>query len=186
MHHIRPLLLASLLLSAAAPAYADFTFIVGSNQTPDSRAVKGFAIAAGKMIATEFEYASNGENLEKVTPALRTFMGNLLVQTPFAVAGFQPYATAGLGYYRERMDTHQESAFAFNSGVGVKTKIFGPLMVRVDYRVLKLRGEPLFGTVHRVYSGVHLAFYLFRRPDRISVDRDSGRVLAARAPRRRR
>jgi len=24
--------------------------------------------------------------------------------------------------------------------------------------VLKLRGEPLFGTVHRVYSGVHLAF----------------------------
>ena len=60
--------------------------------------------------------------------------------------------------YRERLDTHQETAWAFNSGVGVKTSIFGPLKARVDYRVLKLRGDPLFGTVHRVYSGVHLAF----------------------------
>ncbi len=33
----------------------------------------------------------------EATPALRTFMGNMLVQTPFAVAGFQPYATAGIG-----------------------------------------------------------------------------------------
>ena len=158
MPHIRSFLLVSLLLSLAAPAYADFTFIVGSNQTPNNRAVKGFALGGGGMIATEFEYATNGENLEEVTPALRTFMGNMLVQSPIPIAGFQPYATAGLGYYRERFDTHQESGFGFNSGVGVKTKIFGPLMVRVDYRVLKLRGEPLFGTVHRVYSGVHLAF----------------------------
>jgi hypothetical protein len=158
MRHIRSFLLASLLLSLAAPAYADLTFIVGSNQTPAARGVKGFAIGGGGMIATEFEYASNGENLAESTPSLRTFMGNMLVQTPFAVAGFQPYATAGLGYYRERLDTHQESAFAFNSGVGVKAKIFGPLMARVDYRVFKLRGDPLFSTVHRIYSGVHLAF----------------------------
>ena len=158
MRHIRPILLAALLLSVAAPAYADLTFIVGANQTPSSRAVKGFALGGGGLVAMEFEYASNGENLSDVTPALRTFMGNLLLQTPFAVAGFQPYATAGLGYYRERLDTLQESGLGFNSGVGVKTKIFGPLMVRVDYRILKLRGEPLYGTVHRIYSGVHLAF----------------------------
>ena len=158
MRHIRPILLAALLVSVAAPAYADLTFIVGSNQTPANRAVKGFAIGGGGMIATEFEYATNGENIAEVTPALRTFMGNLMVQTPFAVAGFQPYATVGLGYYRERLDTLQESGFGFNSGVGVKVKIFGPLMTRVDYRVMKLRGEPLYGTVHRVYTGVHLAF----------------------------
>jgi opacity protein-like surface antigen len=110
------------------------------------------------MIASEFEYASNGENLSEVTPALRTFMGNLLVQSPFPVAGFQPYATAGIGYYRERLDTLQESGLGFNAGVGVKTRVFGPLMVRVDYRNFKLRGEPIYGTVHRIYSGVHLAF----------------------------
>ena len=158
MRHLRPLVLALLLTAIAAPAYADLTFIVGSNQTPSSRAVKGFAIGGGGMIATEFEYANNGENIEEATPGLRTFMGNLLVQTPFAVAGFQPYATAWLGYYRERLDTRQESAFAFNSGVGLKVRIFGPLMARADYRVLKLRGEPLYSTVHRVYSGIHLAF----------------------------
>ena len=158
MRHLRPLVLALLLTAIAAPAYADLTFIVGSNQTPSSRTVKGFAIGGGGMIAMEFEYANNGENIAEATPGLRTFMGNLLVQTPIAIAGFQPYATAGLGYYRERLDTHQESAFAFNTGVGIKAKIFGPLMARFDYRVLKLRGEPLYGTVHRVYSGVHLAF----------------------------
>jgi hypothetical protein len=158
MRHIRPFILALGLVAIAAPAYADLTFIVGSNQTPSSRSVKGFAIGGGGMIATEFEYANNGENLEEATPGLRTFMGNVLVQTPFAVAGFQPYATAGIGYYRERLDAHQESALAFNSGVGMKVKIFGPLMGRADYRVMKLRGEPLYSTVHRVYSGVHLAF----------------------------
>ena len=158
MRHIRPLVLAALLLTVAAPASADLTFIIGSNQTPSSRQTKGFAIGGGGMIATEFEYANNGDNLEEATPGLRTFMGNALVQTPFPVAGFQPYATAGFGWYRERLDTQQESGFAVNTGVGVKRRIFGPLMVRVDYRVLKLKGEPIYGTVHRVYSGVHLAF----------------------------
>lgn len=158
MRLIRPLVLAGLVLGTAAPAHADFTFIIGSNNTPSGRTVKGFALGSGGMIATEFEYANNGEDIDESTPGLRTFMGNLVVQTPFPVAGFQPYATAGIGYYRERLDTHQESSIGFNSGVGIKRNIFGPLRVRFDYRVLKLRGEPLYGTVHRVYSGVHLAF----------------------------
>jgi hypothetical protein len=158
MQLIRPLVIAALLLATAAPASADFTFIVGSNTTPSKRAFKGFTFGGGGMIATEFEYANNGESLDEGTPALRTFMGNMLVQTPFPVAGFQPYATAGLGYYRERLDVLEESGLAFNSGVGVKRNIFGPLKVRLDYRVLKLRGEPIHGSVHRVYSGIHLAF----------------------------
>jgi hypothetical protein len=154
----RPLLVVGLLLASTAPAYADFTFFLGSNQTPANRGLRGFALGGGRLIGFEFEYASNGENLDEVTPALRTFSGNALLQTPFAVAGFQPYVTAGTGIYRERMETQQETAWAFNTGVGVKTSLFGPLKVRVDYRVLKLRGEPLYPTVHRVYSGVHLAF----------------------------
>ena len=162
MRLIRPILVTALLVTAllvvASPAYADFTFFVGANQTPDSRSLKGFALGGGKMIAFEFEYANNGQNLDKATPGLRTFLGNALVQTPFAVVGFQPYATAGTGMYRETLGTRQESAWSFNSGVGVKTSVFGPLKIRVDYRVLKLRGDPLYSTVHRVYSGVHLTF----------------------------
>jgi len=174
MRLIRSIVLAALCLATAVPAYADFTFIVGSNTTPSKRTVKGFALGGGGMIATEFEYANNGQDTEDGAPGLRTLMGNLLVQTPIAVAGFQPYATVGIGYYREKFELdpdvpaggdaaglsadHQESGLVFNSGVGVKRNIFGPLKVRIDYRVLKLRGEPLYGTVHRVYSGVHLAF----------------------------
>ena len=161
MRLVRLLLIAALLLGVSAPAYADFTFIIGSNRTPSSRAVKGFAVGGGGMIATEFEYANNGEDLdneEGPTPGLRTFLGNLLLQTPFPVAGFQPYGLVGTGVYRETLDTHKETAWAFHTGVGLKRRIFGPLMVRVDYRVLKLRGEPLHSNVQRVYSGIHLAF----------------------------
>jgi opacity protein-like surface antigen len=162
MRLIRPLLIIALIVTAllvvASPAYADFTFFGGWNQTPTNRALKGFALGGGKMIAFEFEYANNGQDIEEGTPGLRTFLGNVLVQPPFAVAGFQPYATAGTGMYRETLDTHQESAWSFNTGVGVKTSVFGPLKVRVDYRVLKLRGNPLYSTVNRVYTGVHLVF----------------------------
>ena len=161
MQLVRPLLAAVLLLGFTAPAYADFTFIIGSNRTPSSRTAKGFAVGGGGMIATEFEYANNGEDLDDEdgpTPGLRTFLGNLLLQTPFPVAGFQPYGLVGTGVYRETLDAHQETAWAFHSGVGVKRRIFGPVMVRLDYRVLKLRGEPLHSNVHRVYTGFHVAF----------------------------
>ena len=158
MRLFRLILVTALLVAGASPAYADFTFFIGSNRTPSNRSVKGFALGSGQMIGLEFEYANNGENLEEATPGLRTFLGNLLVQSPIPIAGFQPYATVGTGLYRETLDTHRETAWSFNSGVGVKTTIFGPIKVRVDYRILKLRGEPLYGTVHRVYSGVHLVF----------------------------
>ena len=161
MRLVRPLLTTVLLVGFSAPAYADFTFIIGSNRTPSSRTVKGFAIGGGGMIATEFEYANNGEDLdneEGPTPGLRTFLGNLLLQTPFPVAGFQPYGLVGTGVYRETLEAQRETAWAFHSGVGVKRRIFGPVMVRLDYRVLKLRGEPLHSNVHRVYTGFHVAF----------------------------
>ena len=158
MRLIRPLLLATAMFLAAAPAYADFTVFVGKNQTPSSRTLRGFAAGSGQMIAFEFEYANNGEDLEEAEPGLRTFFGNVLVQTPFSIFGFQPYATVGTGLYRETLDTRSETAWSFNSGVGTKVTLFGPLKARVDYRVLKLNGDPLYSTVHRVYSGIHLTF----------------------------
>jgi len=47
----------------------------------------------------------------------------------------------------------------FNTGGGAKINVIGPLRLRVDYRALKLRGEPLRDSViHRWYAGVNLAF----------------------------
>lgn len=151
-------------LACAAPAYADATLIIGRNQTPTERPVGGFAIGAGRMIGFEFEYASNGEEEdegEELAPALKTFMGNVYVRTPMSIAGFQPYATVGIGFYRESLDVvdHEETAFGSNAGVGVNITIWGPLRARIDYRRIKLSGEPFVDeTVHRVYSGFAVKF----------------------------
>jgi hypothetical protein len=110
------------------------------------------------VVGFEFEFAQTSENLVEAAPALRTGMGNVLVQTPVAVAGMQFYLTAGGGVYRERLAERQETHVGINSGGGVKVSLLGPIKARVDYRIFKLRGEPLCSTVHRVYAGLNLSF----------------------------
>jgi hypothetical protein len=159
MRLIRLAALTLLLTAAAAPAFADATLFIGSNSSPSNRQVKGFAGGIGLLIVGfEFEYANTSEDLAKAAPSLQTYMGNGLVQTPFAIMGFQPYLTIGGGVYRERLDTRQETQFGINSGGGVKISLLGPLRARVDYRVFTLRGDPLHSTAHRVYAGVNLKF----------------------------
>ena len=85
-------------------------------------------------------------------------MANVLFQTPFPIAGLQFYATTGAGGYRETLGERQETSAGLNTGAGVKISLLGPLRARVDYRVFKLRGEPLHSTVHRFYTGVNLNF----------------------------
>ena len=51
-----------------------------------------------------------------------------------------------------------ETNAAMNIGGGAKIKLVGPLRVRLDYRVFKLQGSPLYETYHRFYAGANLAF----------------------------
>jgi len=146
-------------LAMTTAASADATLFIGNNATPNSRPVRGFAVGAGLLIVgVEFEYASSNEEPENAAPRLRTGMGNLLLQTPFAIAGVQPYFTTGGGVYRETLGTRQETQFGLNTGGGVKVSLIGPLRARFDYRVFKLRGDPLHDVVHRVYGGINLRF----------------------------
>jgi hypothetical protein len=155
----RSLSAVALLLAVATPAAADATMFVGTTSTPSNRTTKGFAVGAGLLVvAFEFEYASTGEDLLEAAPSLWTGMGNVLLQTPFAVMGLQPYVTTGGGLYRERLDTHQETHIGMSTGAGVKISLLGPVRARIDYRVFKLRGEPLHDTVHRAYAGLNLRF----------------------------
>ena len=159
MKPTRALILATLLVAIASPAFADATVFIGSAFNPDNRAVKGFAIGAGILVlGFEFEYAEVSESEENAAPGLRTGMGNVLVQTPFPIAGMQFYATAGGGLYRERLGDQHETHVGANTGGGVKITLAGPIRARVDYRVFKLRGEPLHSVVNRVYAGLNLAF----------------------------
>jgi hypothetical protein len=147
------------LLVFSTPAFADATLFIGSTATPSHRNVKGFAFGAGLVIiGFEFELANTVEAPADGAPQLRTGMGNVLLQTPIPVAGMQFYLTSGGGLYREKLGTRQETQLGMNSGGGVKITLLGPLRARVDYRVFKLRGEPLYSVVHRVYAGLNLSF----------------------------
>jgi hypothetical protein len=158
-----PLLLALPLLLLATPAFADATLFIGSTTTPSNRVARGASIGVSLLvIGFEFEYADTSEDLDEAAPSLRTGMGNVLLQTPIPIAGMQFYATTGAGGYREQLGEEavqqQETHIAFNTGGGVKVSLLGPVRVRLDYRLFKLRGEPLHSTVHRVYAGLNLAF----------------------------
>jgi len=158
-----PVLLALLLVFVATPVFADVTVFIGSTITPSNRAVKGAAIGIGLLIVGfEFEYADTGEDIAEGAPSLRTGMGNVLLQTPIPLAGMQFYATMGAGGYRERLGEEpvrrQETEAGINTGGGVKVSLLGPVRARIDYRLFKLRGDPLHSIVHRVYAGLNLAF----------------------------
>ena len=148
-----------LVLATATPALADATIFIGSNTTPANRSVKGLALGVGLLVVGfEFEFADTSESLENAAPGLRTGMGNVLLQTPVPIAGMQFYFTTGGGIYQERLNEDGETHVGVNTGGGVKITLLGPVRARLDYRVFKLRGEPLHSTVHRVYAGLNLAF----------------------------
>src|SRR5947209_9527703 len=90
----------------AAPAYADITGFIGTTTTPSNRLVKGVAAGIGLLvIGFEFEYASTNDDPSSGSPSLKTGMGNVLLQTPGPIFGFEPYFTTGGGLYHEALGT---------------------------------------------------------------------------------
>jgi opacity protein-like surface antigen len=160
MRFTRALWLAPVLsLACAVPARADATLFVGANTTPANRPVTGFAVGAGLLIvAFEFEYSSTSEDTDAGAPSLKTGSGNVLLQTPVAIFGFQPYITGGMGVTRERLGTHVDTSVVPNTGGGVKIALAGPLRLRVDYRNFRLGSDALYSSAHRIYAGLNLRF----------------------------
>ncbi len=156
----KTLLLAALLtLTAPALAFADITGFIGVNTTPSSRQTTGFAVGAGLLIVGfEFEYAHTHEDTSSGAPSLTTGLGAILLQTPVALGGVQPYFETGGGYYQEELGVHTDSGFAVGTGGGAKISLAGPLRLRVDYRILKLGSGALTSPAHRIYAGLNLKF----------------------------
>jgi hypothetical protein len=144
------------LAAAATPARADVTAFLGLSPTPDNHAVRGFAAGVSLLIVGfEFEYANLSEDDVELLPGLKTYSGNVLVQTPTST---QLYVTAGAGGYQEGLGEIDEKHFALNFGGGAKISLIGPVRVRLDYRVFNLKGSPLHSTYHRFYAGANIAF----------------------------
>jgi opacity protein-like surface antigen len=152
-------LIALLVLAWPRVAAADATAFLGLTATPANRSARGFALGVGLLIVGfEFEYASTTGDPLSGAPSLRTGSFNGLVQTPFEIARMQFYATAGGGIFREVLGTASDTNFAINTGGGVKISLAGPLRLRIDYRVFKLNGSPLFSHPQRLYAGLNLKF----------------------------
>jgi opacity protein-like surface antigen len=156
---LRLLVVATAVLLFPSTARADITAFLGSTMTPENRLNKGFAVGVGLVIVGfEFEYADTNEEPDDLAPALRTFMFNGLLQTPFPIAGLQFYGTAGGGVYRETLIGESETNVGINVGGGVKISLAGPLRLRLDYRVFTLSGDPRHSKPQRFYAGVNLKF----------------------------
>ncbi len=142
-----------------ALAHADATLFIGANTSPANRAARGVAIGAGLLvIGFEAEYTDTTDDLKSGAPSLKTGVGNLLLQSPVALAGFQPYFEIGGGIYHEELAPISNTGFAGDTGAGVKISLIGPIRLRVDYRVFTLKNGALVSPAHRVYAGLNLKF----------------------------
>ena len=139
-----------LLALTSVPARADITAFLGANTTPANRQVRGGALGFGLLIVGfEIEYAFTPDDLTATAPSLKTGMGNVMLQTPVAFMGFQPYFTTGGGFYQEELGLHSDTGFALNTGGGVKVTLAGPIRLRVDYRIFKLGSGALASSARR-------------------------------------
>ena len=159
MPHLRQLAIAALLLLIASPARADLTVFIGATTTPANRQVRGAAFGMGLLVVGfEAEYAFTPDDPRAIAPSLQTGMGNVILQLPLPIFGFQPYFTTGGGLYRETLNEHRSTGVGLNTGGGVKVNLAGPLRLRVDYRIFKLGSGALNSPAHRIYAGLNLKF----------------------------
>ena len=151
-------LTACALLLNPASAAADITAFFGASHKPETRTAKGLSFGITlAVVGFEIEYSDISEKTADDAPRLRTGMVNAIVQTP--TSGAQLYATAGAGVYRESLvGGPQETNTGINVGGGLKMGLLGPLRLRVDYRLFRLRGDARHSTVQRVYAGVNASF----------------------------
>ena len=120
--------------------------------------VRGFSGGVSLLVlGFEFEYANLSEDELEQLPGLKTYSGNVLVQTPTSM---QLYATIGGGGYQERLAAARGNAVGVNIGGGVKIPLLGPLRVRADYRIFQLRGIAAAHDLSALLCGREYALFL--------------------------
>lgn len=161
-----------LVAASASPARADITAFLGTARQPVTtsstaglasptvrQTVTGAAFGMGLLVVGfEIEGASYVEDTVNQVPGLKTGMANVMVQTP--TGGAQLYATTGAGIFHETLGTDTDTNVATNIGGGLKIALAGPLRLRVDYRLIHLRGRTasVDANVQRFYVGLNLKF----------------------------
>lgn len=149
-----------LLLGTALPASADLTVFAGLQNAPAIRPATGISLGFGVLVlGWEVEVARVTADADEAAPSIGMGTGSLYVQNPIPISGVQFYAIAGAGLYRERLELtrHQQTDVHVAVGGGAKISLAGPLKLRLDYRLFRLR-DALSSNPQRVYAGLALAF----------------------------
>jgi len=148
-----------------------YVFFLGSNAqsigltaflqsaSPGSRAGIGFAIGVPlftEIITLEGEYSRTGET--ETAPSLTTWTGNVLIVSPVEIIRLRPYFATGFGVYRQTFASASEFSFATTPGFGTFLRLSGPLHFRFEYRLIRLRGDPLQTNQKRFYAGLTVRF----------------------------
>ena len=155
----RRLCLALLLLSVGAgQASADLTVFAG-HASPD-HATRGAAVGISlRPVSLEFEYAGMPSAGPDSNPTLQTGLFNLIFGAPLdRIRRFEVYGAIGGGLYRERREADAETNLAAGVGAGVNIFLRGPFRLRIDYRLIVLRGATLHHRPRRLYAGLNLLF----------------------------
>ncbi len=150
-------LLYVLFLSCHAKGIGLTAFL--QSASPGSRGGIGFAIGVPlftEIITLEGEYSRTGESA--TIPSLTTWTGNVLIVSPVEIVRLRPYFATGFGVYRQAFASASELSFATTPGFGTFLRLSGPLHGRFEYRMIRLRGDPLQANQKRFYAGLTLRF----------------------------
>jgi hypothetical protein len=154
--------LALLVFSGlAAPSRSDAGGLTGfiQNASPHGRPGIGFALSLPlftEIVSLEGEYSRSRE--EDRSPSLTMWSGSLLLTLPAEILRLKPYFVIGVGFYRQSFESISETSLSTQQGFGTFLRLAGPAHLRLDYRAIQLKGDPLQENQKRFYGGITLRF----------------------------
>lgn len=153
-----PVALALAVLLAAAPSAGagDVTAFI-TFPSPSDAWDRGYGAALTstwfQVVALEAEAARIP--LDSAEGTMTSFTGSVLLAPP--LAALVPYGGVGIGIYRQSVADTGDTGTLRTFVLGAKLKL-GLLVVRADYRSLRLSGDPLLPMDRRISIGAGITF----------------------------
>jgi hypothetical protein len=171
MHRLRACAFVGFMAVAlAAPVHADAILSFGptiSTQTRPTVAVSVGTFIEHSFLGWELEIVDTRGNTKPGRLSMGTIGASFLVQSPVRRERLRVYGAVGFGVFGGDLPDGRASGevSSKNFGGGLKLKLAGPLLMRVDYRLVRLGeapdADPAFyehTQFQRVLVGVGLAF----------------------------
>ena len=145
------------LLAAAPRAEAGDVTAFMTFPSPSDHWARGYGAALTSTwfgtIGLEAEAAR--VPLESAEGTMTSFTGSVLLAPPLGL--LVPYGGVGIGVYRQSVSEVGETSTVRTLVLGAKVKV-GLLVVRGDYRRIRLGGDPLLPMSHRLSVGAGITF----------------------------